>query len=518
MIINAAHSLGFALGFLLSALLLLPLVWWLLARRQLREREQQQNLMQQLDAEHSLKAHSLQSDLNFANRELARLAQEKEALEAKFNQARSELNSLQQQHAVATQKLEAFEDVKKQAIDYQQLAHQAKEENARLSTQLEQQQQRMAEQLALLADAKQSMMKEFENTANRIFDDKQQRFSLQSKESLELTLSPLRQQLGDFRKRVDDVYGQETADRNRLVGQITELQKQTQKISQDAINLTNALKGDSKIQGNWGEVVLERLLEESGLQKGREYETQVSLKTDSGSRRNPDVIVRLPENKDIIIDAKVSLVDYERFCSADNEIHRAQYLRAHIQSLRNHINGLSFKDYENLKGVRTLDFVFIFVPIEAAFMLALQEDAALFKDAYDKHIILVSPTTLLATLRTVENIWRYEKQNKNAEKIAAQAGALYDQFVRMLESFDDIGKALGRTQEAYDLARNRLKAGKGNLIKRAEDIRKLGAKTKKQLKGDLVNAALDNADQVLIGEAEDDLEGEYVADADTAEL
>lgn len=374
------------------------------------------------------------------------------------------------------------------------------QENSRLSTALEQQQQRMDEQLKLVAEARAQLVQQFENTASKIFDDKQQRFSHQSRETLEATLNPLKQQLSDFRKRVDEVYGQETADRNRLVGQISELQKQTQQISQDAINLTQALKGGSKAQGNWGEVVLERLLEQSGLQKGREYETQVSLVNEEGGRRNPDVIVRLPENKDIIIDAKVSLLDYERYCSEESEAARGPHLKAHIQSLRAHINGLSFKDYENLPGLRTLDFVFIFVPVEAAFMLALQEEPGLFREAYDKHIILVSPTTLLATLRTVENIWRYEKQNRNAEKIATQAGALLDKFVMLVAAMDEVGKSLGRTQDAYDKVRAHLSTGRGNLIKRAEDIRKLGAKTKKQLKGELLDRALDEADQLALDE------------------
>lgn len=373
-------------------------------------------------------------------------------------------------------------------------------EISRLTTALEQQQKRMEEQLKLMTDARAQLVQQFEHAASKIFDDKQQRFSHQSRETLEATLNPLKQQLSDFRKRVDEVYGQETADRNRLVGQISELQKQTRQISQDAINLTQALKGGSKAQGNWGEVVLERLLEQSGLQKGREYETQVSLVSEAGGRRNPDVIVRLPENKDIVIDAKVSLVDYERYCSEESEPARALHLKAHIQSLRNHINGLSFKDYENLPGLRTLDFVFIFVPVEAAFMLALQEEPGLFREAYDKHIILVSPTTLLATLRTVENIWRYEKQNRNAEKIATQAGALLDKFVMLVTAMDDVGKSIGRTQDAYDKVRAHLSTGRGNLIKRAEDIRKLGAKTKKQLKGDMLDRALDEADQLVLDE------------------
>ncbi len=346
---------------------------------------------------------------------------------------------------------------------------------------LEQADKHYRAQLSLLDEAKTGLSKEFENLANRIFTSKQRQFSEQSQNQLKTSIEPLREQLKDFRKKVEDVYEKENAERNKLVGQIGELQKQTQKISDDAISLARALKGDNKAQGNWGEVILERLLEESGLQKGREYETQVSLHSDSGQRRAPDVIVRLPENKDIVIDAKVSLVDYERYCSTEDGDERQQYLKQHIQSLRQHINGLSLKDYEKLEGIHSLDFVFIFMPIEAAFMLALQHEPELFKEAYDKHIILVSPTTLLATLRTVEGIWRYEKQNKNAEKIATQAGGLYDQFVLLLSSIDEIGRNLNKTQEAYETTQKRLKTGRGNLVKRVEDIKTLGAKTKKTL-------------------------------------
>jgi DNA recombination protein RmuC len=340
-----------------------------------------------------------------------------------------------------------------------------------------------------LQNAKVELAKEFENLANKIFENKQQQFNLNSKSLLDNTLDPLKLQLTEFRKKVEDVYEKENAERNRLSGQVVELQKQAQKIGEDAVNLAQALKGNSKAQGNWGEVVLERLLEESGLQKGREYDTQVNFTGSDGSRLMPDVIIHLPENKDIVIDAKCSLVDYEKFCSSDDETERKYYLNAHVNSLRSHIKSLSIKDYEKLDGIKALDFVFIFIPIEAAFMFALQHEPGLYREAYDRHIILVSPTTLLATLRTVENIWRYEKQNKNAERIAKEAGALHDQFVLLLESLDAIGNSLNKTQEAYSKARDRLQTGRGNLVKRVDDIRRLGAKTKKSIAGHLLENA-----------------------------
>lgn len=357
-----------------------------------------------------------------------------------------------------------------------------------------QERKQFSEQIQLLQTARADLIKEFENLANRIFEAKGQQFNQQSKTLLDSTIDPLKTQLQEFRKKVEDAYEKETADRNRLSGQIVELQKQAQKIGEDAINLAQALKGNHKAQGNWGEVILERLLEDCGLQKGREYDTQVSSTNAEGARLIPDVIVHLPDNKDIVIDAKCSLVDYERFCSSDDEDERKQFLSAHVQALRSHVKNLSFKDYEKIDGIKSLDFVFIFIPIEAAFMLALQHEPGLYREAYDRKIILVSPTTLLATLRTVDNIWRYEKQNKHAERIAKEAGALHDQFVLLLESMDDIGNALNKTQESYTKARERLQTGRGNLVKRVDDIRRLGAKTKRTISSDLlddVGAGLD---------------------------
>ncbi|MFC6631803.1 DNA recombination protein RmuC [Microbulbifer taiwanensis] len=342
----------------------------------------------------------------------------------------------------------------------------------------------LAEQRQQLEQTRKAMAEQFENLANRIFEEKQQAFTRRSEDSLRKSLDPLERQLGDFRKRVEHVYDRENAERNSLLGQIKALREQTQRISDEALNLTSALKGDRKIQGNWGEVVLERLLEESGLVKGREYETQVTI-TQDGRRRQPDVIVRLPESKDLIIDAKVSLVDYERYSAAETDEERTQALKQHVNSLRAHITGLNKKAYEQLEGVRTLDFVFIFVPIEAAYMLAMQADPELFRFAYEKQIVLVSPTSLMATLRTVENIWRYEKQNKNAEKIAEEAGKLHDQFAMVLESLDDLGGRLRQAEEAYQQTYKRLATGRGNAVKRIDSLRKLGAKTRKQIAADL---------------------------------
>jgi DNA recombination protein RmuC len=350
-----------------------------------------------------------------------------------------------------------------------------------LEEKLSSQQQQFESQLKLLQDAKQILTQEFENLANRIFDEKQTKFSAQSKEALEVSLSPLRRDIGDFRKQVESVYDKENADRNKLVGQISELQKQTMQISADAVSLANALRGDNKAQGNWGEFVLEKLLEDSGLTNGREYDTQVALKDEDGRRRNPDVIIHLPEGRDIVIDAKVSLVDYERYFHAEDEDTKQQCLNQHLASLKAHIRGLSGKDYESLEGVNSLDFVLIFIPVESAFMLALDQAPDMMRDAYDRGIIVVSPSTLMVTLRTIKNLWRYADQNRNAQVIADKAGGLYDQFVLYIEALEDVGRHLDKSREVWDTAHKRLVSGRGNLVRRSEELKKLGAKAKKSI-------------------------------------
>ena len=356
-----------------------------------------------------------------------------------------------------------------------------KAEKLVLEEKLSNQESNFEAQLKLLKEAKQTLSQEFENLANRIFDDKQTKFSEQSKQALDTSLSPLRRDLGDFRKQVSSAYDKENTERNQLAGQIGELQKQTMKISSEAASLANALKGDNKQQGNWGEFVLEKLLEDSGLSKGREYETQVALKDEEGKRRNPDVIIRLPEGKDIIIDAKTSLLNYERYFHAEDEQQRQEFLKNHLTSLRTHIKGLDIKNYEKLETINSLDFVLIFIPVESAFMLALDNDPDIMREAYDRGIILVSPSTLMVTLRTIKNLWRYADQNINAQQIAEKAGDLYDHFVRHVEALEDIGKHLDKSKDAYETAFKRLSTGRGNLVRRSEELKLLGAKTKKAI-------------------------------------
>lgn len=353
-------------------------------------------------------------------------------------------------------------------------------DGVRLEERLLQENKSSTEKLALLSSARQELSDEFKKLANTIFEEKSERFDKKSKITLEGALDPLREQLSDFKKKVEDVYDKESKERVSLRHELGHLKTLNQQMSQDAINLTNALKGDNKIQGNWGEVILERVLEDSGLHKGREYDTQVSLQAEKG-RSQPDVIVHLPENKDLVIDSKVSLLNYERYCNHEDSDTRKQALKDHVASVRAHIKGLSIKNYEGLEGIRTLDFVLIFVPIESAFMAAFENDQAMFRDAYEKNIIVVGPTTLLATLRTIQSIWRYERQNKNAEEIAYQAGKMHDKFIGFINDMDKISVQLRRATEAHGDAMRKLSQGPGNLVGSTQKLEKLGAKVKKSM-------------------------------------
>jgi DNA recombination protein RmuC len=360
-----------------------------------------------------------------------------------------------------------------------------------LDTRLEDERKNGEEKLILLQEARDQLKLEFQNVANKIFEDKSQKFTAQNKENIEGVLKPMREQLVDFKKKVEDVYDKESKDRVSLLTEIIHLKSLNERISEDAINLTNALKGQSKTRGSWGEMILERVLEESGLHKGREYEVQVMYASDEGQRRHPDVIVHLPEGKDIVIDSKVSLTAYEKYCSADTDEKREKRLKEHLISIRTHIKDLSEKRYEELEGITTLDFVLMFLPIEGAFWTAIESEQGLFNEAFNKNIMLVSPSTLLATLRIINNIWRYEDQNKNAMIIAKKAGDLYGKFVGFVEALEDVGQKIGKAQESYKTARDRLSKGKGNLVRRTEELKQLGVKAQKELPAELIAQALE---------------------------
>ncbi|WP_372717899.1 DNA recombination protein RmuC [Immundisolibacter sp.] len=358
----------------------------------------------------------------------------------------------------------------------------------RATTELAEERRRSEEKLAVLQEARGQLTEQFKNLSQEILEDKSRRFTEQNKTNLDALLIPLREQIGGFQKRVEDVYDKESRDRVSLLKEIHTLRDLNQTIAVDAVNLTNALKGQTRTQGVWGEMVLERVLEQSGLQKDREYEVQVSLSSDAG-RQRPDVIVHLPDGKDVVIDAKVSLTAYERYASAQDDATRAQALREHVASLRAHIRGLGDKNYQLLQGVRSLDFVLLFVPIEPAYMEALRAEPALFTEALERNIGLVNPTTLLTTLRMIQNVWRYEHQSRNAQEIARRAGDLYDKFVGFVQDLDAVDNRLDSTRKAFDAARNKLVSGRGNLIKRAEDLKALGVEASKSLPAEMLDQA-----------------------------
>ena len=349
-------------------------------------------------------------------------------------------------------------------------------------------QQRLSEQKSEIEELQQKFIKEFENLANRIFDEKTNKFSEQSKTNLAEILNPLKEKISEFQNKVEET-NKESIDRNAaLRQQLLNLKEMNQQMSQDAQNLVKALKGDTKAQGDWGEIQLERILERSGLRKGEEYSIQESFSTDDG-RKRPDVIINLPEEKKIIIDSKVSLVDYERFVSAEAEEDKNVNLKAFINSVRKHIKDLSEKQYQNLFDAGSLDFVLMFIPIEPAFSLAIQFGENLYVDAYDKNIVIVSPSTLLATLRTIANIWKQEYQNRNVLEIAKQSGALYDKFVGFVDDLVNVGNRIDQAKSGYVDAMKKLSEGRDNLVGKAERVKKLGAKTSKSLPQSILNRA-----------------------------
>jgi DNA recombination protein RmuC len=343
------------------------------------------------------------------------------------------------------------------------------------------QRERLAEQEVYLQQVQTKFKHEFENMASKLLDDKSQKFTEHNRTNLDVILNPFKEKLKDFENKVDQVYKMEAEERNVLKGVISQLMELNKQISDEAQNLTKALKGDSKKQGNWGEVILERVLERSGLVKDQEYRIQASMQTTDGSRYQPDVIIDLPDEKHLVIDSKVSLVAYERLVNCDTEEDRKLFARAHIESLRSHINGLSSKRYHDLYQINSPDFVLLFVPIESSFSIAVQLDGELFNYAWDKRVVIVSPSTLLATLRTIASIWKQERQNRNVLEIARLSGEMYDKFVGFIGDMEGIGKSIRSTQDSYDKALNKLSTGRGNLTVTADKIKKLGAKADKQI-------------------------------------
>jgi DNA recombination protein RmuC len=409
-----------------------------------------------------------------------------------------ELSALQAVETVSTQRQQ---ELIAQNAGLQQQLTETQTENAALAGRMEEAQASFAAREKLLRESNERMKVEFESLATKVLNVQ----GAQQRQSLDVMLNPFREQIGDFRKRVEEVYRSDTKERASLLKEMQNLQSASNRINEEAENLTKALKGDNRIQGNWGELVLERILEDSGLRKDHEYFVQPSSKDEQGRTKRPDIVIRLPEGKDVVVDSKVTLVAYEQALATEDEQARQVFLKQHVDAVKGQIKKLADQDYDQLPDLRSLDFVLLFIPIESAFTLAMELDSRLFIEAFNKRIMLVSPTTLMMALRIIDNLWQVEKQNRNAQDIAQRAGALYDKLQGVVEEVDKLGRQLGTVQGTYDTLYGRLAGGRGNLVGQAEKLRELGAPVKKVIT------------PLLAGSAGEELSDEPSVKADSAQ-
>lgn len=363
-----------------------------------------------------------------------------------------------------------------------------------LKTRLEETKSSAYEKQSILEQSEQRLTTQFENLANRIFEQSGKRIEQQNKQSLDYLLSPLKEQLEGFKKQVQDSFGQEAKERHTLTHEIRNLQQLNEQMTKEANNLTNALKGNNKTQGNWGEFILSQILDNSGLREGYEYDTQVNLTNENNLRLQPDVIVHLPQGGDVVIDSKVTLVAYERYFNSDDDSIKSKSMAEHLAAVRNHLKQLSQKDYHKLNGINSLDYILMFIPVEPAFLSAIDHDPALINDALKNNIMIVSPTTLLVALRTIHNLWRYEYQNRNAELIADKASKLYDKVRGFIEDMENLGNCLDKAQQTYQNSLNKLSKGRGNIIGQIERFREMGIEVKKPINPDLALISKDEVD------------------------
>ncbi|CDM39730.1 DNA recombination protein RmuC [Ectopseudomonas oleovorans] len=459
---------------------------WSLQRRQARAQGEQALLQERL--EHAqLSQAGLLAQLDDCRAELAEVSEIKVEQQTELAGLRRENELLQQERQIAR---EAAQSWNQQRERNEAELRRLTAECAALAAELQENRDNQQQRLDDLQGARNELRAQFSELATKIFDEREQRFAETSQQRLGQLLDPLKERIQAFEKRVDESYQQEARERFSLSKELERLQQLNQRLGDEATNLTRALKGQ-KTQGNWGELVLERVLEHAGLEKGREYHTQVSLKGAGGERFQPDVLIRLPGDRQVIVDAKVSLSAYQQYVAAADEPVRQQALKQHLISLRSHLKGLSGKDYQRLEGLHSLDFVLLFVPIEAAFAAALQAEPDLFREAFEQQVVIVSPTTLLATLRVIDSLWRQERQGQNAREIAERAGQLYDKFVAFVADLDEMGSRLQQLDKAYASARNKLVDGRGNLIGRVENLKLLGARASKSLPGELLERSAD---------------------------
>jgi DNA recombination protein RmuC len=446
----------------------------------------QATLLEQSLAGEQAQRLQLETALKAREVELASRQQEVNKLSIEAARASAEVESQGKALAVVREELAEAKMVRQSLLDEQQ---RLASELAGTLMELRKEKENSQDKLAVLTEAREQLTHQFRSLANDILEEKSQRFAEQNKDSLNQLLLPLKDQLAGFKTTVEQVYVAEGKERSALAEQVKQLQSLNAQLSADATGLTNALKGSSQRQGSWGEMVLERILESSGLRKGYEYRVQESVTGPDGSRDRPDVIIHLPEGKHLVIDSKNSLIDYNDHVNAQTEIEREQSALRHLASIRAHINGLHQKDYRSLHSLQTVDFVIMFIPIEPAFMLAIGRDPNLWTHAWEKNVLLVSPSTLLFTVRTVSHLWKQERQRNQWQEIARQGGLLYDKFNGFVEDLTKMGDQLKLAQKSYDAAFNKLSTGRGNLINQAEGLRKLGLNPKKRLQQNLVDAA-----------------------------
>ncbi len=460
------------------------------------------------------RGHAAQAQLALLNERLSTAQLAQDGLNAQLDACRDEISDLGQANAAKQAELAALRrevellqierDNARDAAHAWNLERSHKEAELRrldaqaasLSAELREQQDSHQQRLDDLQGSRDELRAQFAELAGKIFDEREARFAQNSQERLGQLLDPLRERIQSFEKRVEESYQAEARERFSLGKELERLQQLNLRLSDEATNLTRALKGQ-KTQGNWGELILERVLEQAGLEKGREYQTQVSLRGADGERFQPDVLILLPGDKQVVVDSKVSLSAYQQYVGADDEVIGQAALKQHVLSLRNHVKGLAGKDYKRLEGLHSLDFVLLFVPIEAAFAAALQAEPNLFQEAFDRNIVIVSPTTLLATLRVIDSLWKQERQSQNAREIAERAGELYDKFVLFIQDLDEIGGRLQQLDKAYAAARNKLTQGRGNLISRSEQLKLLGARASKSLPTDLLERAMTDDDGMV---------------------
>ena len=479
------------LGLGVAALPLLALAWQLQRRLSLQRADAA--LLDERLSTSQMAQEGLNAQLDASRDEISDLSHANAAKQADLAAARREVELLQQERGSAHEAAQMW--TQERASKEAELRH-LDARCASLGAALREQQESHQQRLSDLQGSRDELRAQFAELAGKIFDEREQRFAETSQQQLGQLLDPLKERIQSFEKRVEESYQQEARERFSLSKELERLQQLNQRLSDEATNLTRALKGQ-KTQGNWGELVLERVLEHAGLEKGREYQTQVSLKGPDGERFQPDVLIMLPGNKQVVVDAKVSLTAYQQYVSADDDVIGQAALKQHVLSLRNHVKGLSGKDYNRLEGLHSLDFVLLFVPIEAAFSAALQAEPNLFQEAFDRNIVIVSPTTLLATLRVIDSLWKQERQSQNAREIAERAGWLYDKFVLFIQDLDEVGNRLQQLDKAYGAARNKLTEGRGNLVSRSEQLKLLGARASKNLPADLLERAMTDDDGVL---------------------